>query len=115
MTYNIPPYLYRMEGGTVTISLLSSPSINIFDSSLFAPASFVSGTNIQSGTGSTSFSIPHGLTGTPSFFQVMASSDDADNTNIRKVTATATSLIINYKVAPAIGTNNLSWSWMARL
>lgn len=71
------------------------------------------GTNTQSGNGTaTSFSIPHGLGTTPTYWNAVAISAAAGN--ISYVTANSTNIIVFYSVAPASGTNNLSWNWIAR-
>jgi hypothetical protein len=72
------------------------------------------GVSTKSGNGSlTSFTIPHGITGTPSFIFVGAGSSDAKN--ISYYTADATNITVNYDVAPPTGTNNLKLNWEARL
>ncbi len=71
------------------------------------------GSSTQSGNGtSTSFNIPHGLGTTPTYWNAVAISQAAGN--ISYITANSTNIIVNYAVAPATGTNNLAWNWIAR-
>lgn len=71
------------------------------------------GTAILSGNGTaTSFTIPHGLGSVPSFRSAVAG--NAASGNISYVTADSTNITINYAVAPASGTNNLSINWFVK-
>lgn len=64
------------------------------------------GTETFSGDGvATAFTIPHGLTATPSARVVWAESVDAAGD--RYVTADATNLTVTFIAAPASGTNNV--------
>lgn len=77
---------------------------------------FVSGTNTQSGDGATTvFNIPHGLSTTPTYWNVQAASNDASNSNIKYVEADATNIIIHYYTSPITGSSNLTWTWAAKL
>lgn len=74
------------------------------------------GTNTQSGDGATTlFTIAHGLSSAPSYWNVQAASNDASNTNIKYVEADATNITIHYYISPIIGTSNLTWTWAAKL
>lgn len=71
-----------------------------------------SGTYTASGDGSTTqFTIAHGLVAEPSKVTVTPASADAAGDFY--VTKDATNIYINYKTAPASGTDNLSWYWEA--
>lgn len=61
----------------------------------------------------TSFTIAHGLSGTPSVYFVQAASAAAKN--ISYVTADATNLTVNYDTAPPTGTNNINLNWEAKI
>ncbi|PRY29813.1 hypothetical protein CLV58_12575 [Spirosoma oryzae] len=109
---------YSIATGTRLNAMSDSLTKQRFDinANKTALAATVSGTAVQSADGiTTSFSIAHGLPTTPVFAQVQAESDDADNTNILKVTKSSTTLTVFYKVAPPPGNNNLRWNWIARL
>jgi len=71
------------------------------------------GTNTQSGVGGSTitYNIPHGLGVTPTYAR--ADAKNAASAGIQFVTWDATNIIITYSVAPASGTNNLSWGWIA--
>jgi len=71
------------------------------------------GTNTQSGTGGSTlvYNIPHGLGVTPTYAR--ADAKNSATAGIQFVTWDATNIIITYSVAPASGTNNLSWGWIA--
>jgi hypothetical protein len=72
------------------------------------------GTSTQSGTGAAvAFNIPHLLGYVPNSYSVTPASSAAATD--QWVTADATNLIVNYAVAPATGTNNLTWKWSASL
>jgi hypothetical protein len=72
------------------------------------------GTSVQSGNASTTaFNIAHGCYSTPTNWTVREASDDAIGPP--KVTATSTNLVVTYPVAPASGTNNLTWVWSAEV
>ena len=58
------------------------------------------------------YKIAHGLSGIPSYFNVLATSSAA--ANISYVTADATYISIYYTDAPAFGSNNLTWNWQAK-
>ena len=65
-------------------------------------------TSTQSGDGvTTAFNIAHGNGSTPSNVSVVAGSADA--AGAFWVTMTSTNIVINYTVAPILGTNNLIW------
>jgi hypothetical protein len=72
------------------------------------------GVETQSGDGSTkTFSIPHELSGrAPSMVSVDAASEDA-STDFYVSNRTGTDIEITYAAAPASGTNNLQWIWIA--
>lgn len=75
-----------------------------------------SGTLTYSGDGtSTTKTIPHGIIGTPTFFQVTPSSIDSGNAGIKYVTANATNLTVTFNTAPITGTNNVKLTWKAEL
>lgn len=70
----------------------------------------ITGSTILSANGtSTFYQIPHGLGATPSYFNVIATSNEAGS--IKYVTADATNISVYYSTAPAAGTDNLSWNW----
>ncbi len=75
--------------------------------------------NIKTGTGilssngtSSTYAIAHTLQATPSYFNVIATSQDAGNINY--VTADTINIIIHYTEPPIAGTNNLSWNWQVK-
>src|SRR5215831_2200228 len=77
------------------------------------------GISTKSGDGVTKiFNIAHGAGTTPTKYTVTAASTIAarlftDGTAMAYwVTADSTNLIITYQVAPAAGSNNLSWAWV---
>ena len=73
-----------------------------------------SGTATFSGDGSTTqFTIPHGLVAEPSKVQVTPMSADAAGDFY--VTKDATNIYVNYKNAPASGTDNIVLSWYAEV
>lgn len=61
----------------------------------------------------TAFSFAHGAGGTPSWWNVMAKSADADSEFY--VTAGATDLTVTYNFPPPTGTNNLLWVFRATI
>jgi len=64
-----------------------------------------------SGNGSsTTISLPHGVSGITTTSFATAQARNAASSGIVSVTADATNVIIVYSVAPANGTNNLSYS-----
>lgn len=66
-----------------------------------------------SGTGAAiTFTIPHGLSGTPKFLVTAASTAAA---GISYSTVDATNITIHYAVAPVLGTNNVIINWSANL
>jgi hypothetical protein len=72
------------------------------------------GVAIFSGNGTqTTFTIPHGLSGTPSSWRVEAGSSDAKGD--KYVTADATNLTVVFATAPPAGTNNVVLVWSAEL
>ena len=58
------------------------------------------------------YTISHGLTAIPSYFNVVATSENA--ANISFVTANNTQLLIHYVNPPVAGNNNLSWNWQVK-
>lgn len=73
----------------------------------------VGGSVLHSGDGSTTvFTIPHGMSTTPTTISVEPASAAA-NANPFTRTVDATNITITYTVAPASGTNNLAYFWMA--
>lgn len=74
------------------------------------------GSATLSGNGSaTSFTIAHGLTGIPTFFSVQPANSATGTAGINYVTADATNLTVNFKTAPASGSNNLVLAWRAEI
>jgi hypothetical protein len=72
------------------------------------------GTATFSGTGTqTTFTIPHGLAGTPKVAVVTAGSNDAKGDFY--VTYDATNIIVTYATAPPSGTNNVVLNWYAEM
>jgi hypothetical protein len=72
------------------------------------------GNTLKSGDGSTnSFTIAHGLSGTPSYIDVDAGSTDAKGFDY--IEADGTNITIHYSTAPTTGTNNLKFYWQAKL
>ena len=70
----------------------------------------ITGSTVLSSDGTRTFyQIPHGLGATPSYFNVIATSNEAGS--IKYVIADATNISVYYSTAPAAGTNNLSWNW----
>ncbi|HMO61098.1 MAG TPA: hypothetical protein PKC39_01920 [Ferruginibacter sp.] len=59
------------------------------------------------------FRIQHGLSSTPAYYHVIATSKDA--ANISYVTADDTYIYIYYSTPPPDGDNNLSWNWQAKI
>jgi parallel beta-helix repeat protein len=73
-----------------------------------------SGTATFSGNGSqTSFTIPHGLAGTPKSWRVEAGSAGAKGD--KYVTADATNLTVTFATAPPTGSNNVVLVWSAEM
>ena len=73
-----------------------------------------SGVSTFSGDGSTTqFTIPHGLVAEPSKVQVTPMSADAAGDFY--VTKDATNIYVNYKTAPASGSDNVVLSWYAEI
>jgi hypothetical protein len=71
-----------------------------------------SGTATFSGNGSqTTFTIAHGLAGTPNVVNVTPASNDAKGSFY--VTVDATNIYVNYATAPPSGTNNVVLYWSA--
>ena len=58
------------------------------------------------------YAIPHRLTAIPSYYNVIATSEQA--ANISYVTANNTELLIHYVNPPVAGENNLSWNWQVK-
>ena len=58
------------------------------------------------------YAIPHRLTAIPSYYNVIATSEQA--ANISYVTANNTQLLIHYVNPPVAGENNLSWNWQVK-
>lgn len=58
------------------------------------------------------YSISHGFTAIPSYFNVVATSEQA--ANISYVTANNTQILIHYVNPPVAGYNNLSWNWQVK-
>ena len=72
------------------------------------------GSETQSGNGSaTSFTIAHGLGTTPSYFNAVA--NNAATANVQYITADSTNITVHYGSAPASGTDNLTWTWIAKV
>jgi hypothetical protein len=79
----------------------------------FSEDKLLTGTNKRSSNGTDfNFSIPHGLTEPPSYFNVIATSEAASN--ISYITVTSTHLIVHYNTPPEIGVDNLSWNWQVK-
>jgi hypothetical protein len=73
-----------------------------------------SGVATFSGDGTrTTFTIPHGLAGTPKSWRVEAGSADARGD--KYVTADATNLYVTFATAPPAGTNNVVLVWQAEV
>lgn len=73
------------------------------------------GTFTASGTGQLSINIPHGLGAVPSYTMVTAKSAAARTAGIASWTESSTNIIITFSNTAAVGTNNLIFSWEARL
>jgi hypothetical protein len=58
------------------------------------------------------FLIPHGLTDLPSYYNVIATSENAGGFSY--VTANAHYLVIHYTEPPQAGSANLSWNWQVK-
>lgn len=72
------------------------------------------GSTTKSGDASaTTFTQAHGLAGTPTFYTVTPTSEDAKGPFW--VTIDATNITINYSFAPPTGTSNLTYNWRAAL
>ncbi len=88
--------------------------MNRLDTSLIdnLPQPPVTGQSTQSGNGTTTdFAIPHGLSATPTVWLLTVASAGARGTF--HVEADATNLTVKYATAPASGTNNLIFNWLA--
>lgn len=73
------------------------------------------GTETQSGDGTAkTFTISHGLPGTPNYAEVNPSSEDA-STDFYVSNVTSSNIEITYDAAPPSGTDNLSWYWRAEV
>jgi hypothetical protein len=67
----------------------------------------------SSGNGTTTaFTIPHGLTVTPNYVNIIPSNPSSMGNYT--ITVDATNITITYATSPATGTNNLSWYWEAK-
>lgn len=88
---------------TITVSQISD---------YVEPQVYERGQEEQSGDGvQTDFTIPHSLSDTPLMWLVTPASADAKGEWY--ATADATNITVHYTTAPANGTNNLKWNWMA--
>lgn len=66
---------------------------------------------IASGTGaSTTITIPHGLTGITSTSKVIVQPLNAASAGVTFATIGSVNIVINYTIAPVLGTNNLNYS-----
>jgi hypothetical protein len=91
------------EQDTITVSQISD---------YVAPVVNNSGQSVQSGDGTTtSFTISHGYSGVPVMWLVTPASTDAKGEQY--TTADGTNITVHYTTAPASGTNNLTFNWMA--
>ncbi|MCP1493975.1 hypothetical protein J2Y73_004006 [Peribacillus frigoritolerans] len=99
-----------------------SPGFMYFDTSLQVPIWWngskwletKKGTLTYNGDGmTTTKTIAHGLTGTPSFYHVNAASNDAGEAGIKFVTADNTNLTVTFNTPPIAGRNNIKLTWKA--
>jgi parallel beta-helix repeat protein len=75
-----------------------------------------SGQLVYNGDGSsTTKTIAHGLSATPTAYFVQAVSIDAGNAVVKRVTADSTNLTITFATAPIAGTNNVTLNWRAEV
>lgn len=85
-----------------------------WDGSSWVDTQEATGSSTQSGDGSTtSFTIAHGLSTTPTYFNAVA--NNAATADIQYVTADGTNITVHYSTAPASGTDNLTWAWIAKV
>lgn len=85
-----------------------------WDGSSWVDTQEATGSSTQSGDGSTtSFTIAHSLSTTPSYFNAVANNEAT--ANIQYVTADSTNITVHYSTAPASGTDNLVWAWIAKV
>ncbi len=79
----------------------------------FESSGIKTGTTVATSNGTEIiYAIPHGLTLIPSYYNVIATSEQASN--ISYVTANNTQLLIHYVNPPVAGENNLSWNWQVK-
>lgn len=85
-----------------------------WDGSAWVDTRESTGNETQSGNGSTTtFNIAHGLGTTPAYFNAVAK--NAATAGIAYITADSTNIAVNYTTAPASGTDNLDWTWIAKV
>lgn len=114
-------YRIDVDDTNITITYQSAPPTGTNNLEFFwiisagdlDPLSVMSkGSATKSGDSSTTvFTIAHGMTSTPASAYVVPSSVDA--LGEYQVDVDPTNITITYQVAPATGTNNLSYYWMA--
>lgn len=74
------------------------------------------GTKAVSGDGTTTlFNIPHGLGVKPLFFTAQANNGVASTAEVIQVSATATDVVVIFKNAPTVGTENTSINWKVEM
>ena len=79
----------------------------------FESSGIKTGTTVATSNGTEIiYAILHGLTAIPSYYNVIATSEQA--ANISYVTANSTQLLIHYVNPPVAGENNLSWNWQVK-
>ena len=102
-----------ITGGNMIASYLFDELLDIDNLALpSTPPVTRTGVSTQSGTGvATSFNIPHGLGVEPSYVSV--SELNSATAGVSYLNKNSTNIIVYYSVAPTVGTNNLSFNWLA--
>jgi hypothetical protein len=104
---------FRLENNGILLKQNNGTSFNIpFD--YIINRAIYAGVSIQSSNGrKVQVKIEHGLTHTPNIFTLQATAKDSRD--ISYVTADEKEFTIWYDVAPKVGVNNLTYSWIIRL
>lgn len=99
-----------------TLEIWDNGKVTYDNNELYHEGNTVKGSVTLSGDGIlTSFTIPHNLGITPSFYQVQEASADAGTAGISYITANSTNITVNFKSAPASGTGNIVLTWIAKI
>ncbi|MED3562246.1 hypothetical protein [Bacillus xiapuensis] len=100
--------------GTVTWSYVGQ-----FATPVFKPLGYLresnSGALNYNGDGAMTKTIAHGLSATPTYYQVTPATSDAGTAGVKFVIADATNLTVYFNSAPPTGTNNITLRWKAEV